>query len=147
MLILGIGCVLRRDDGLGPYVINQLNQLPEVAENTVRAVALAELDIILAPELNGVDLLILVDARADECDDLTLVERIHPTVTPGVVHRISHIVDAAALLRLAHDWYGAAPECYAVLPKGYDFAFGEGLSEKASLSAQEAVSRVQELLS
>ncbi len=146
VLIIGLGCVLRRDDGLGPYIVSLLHDLPEDVENKVRAVALPQLDIVLAPELNGIELLILVDARADERDDLTLVERIHPTVTPGVIHRISHMVDAAALLRLAHDWFGAAPECYMVLPKGYDFSFGEGLSDGAVRAAVNTISTIQGLL-
>jgi hypothetical protein len=50
------------------------------------------------------------------------------------------------LLRIAIDWYGAAPLCYAVMPKGYDFSIGDVVSEKAQTAAAHASGKIIEII-
>ena len=92
------------------------------------------------------DLVILVDARADEDDELVKVRRIEPTDGLSNMPHTSHALGLPDLLYILRDWYGTTPACYAVMPKGYDFSIGEVVSERAQLAAAEARVRIAAIL-
>ncbi|MCL5960124.1 MAG: hydrogenase maturation protease [Chloroflexi bacterium] len=145
-LVIGIGNTLRGDDGLGPVTVAGLETMIAGGDSRVRVLALPQLDVLLAAEMSEVDTVIVVDAREDDNEDVVRVERVEPTPGPLVPHHTSHTIGAAALLRMAQDWYGSAPICYTVMPKGYDFSISENISDGARLAAERARDTIVEIL-
>jgi hydrogenase maturation protease len=140
-----LGNALRRDDGLGPAVVEALANGWEAGPRRVRTLVTPQLEIDLAAELADVAHLILVDARADDRPDDVIVERAEAR-SGSVAPHSTHAVGIPLFLELARDVYGAAPHCYLVMPKGHDFSFGEGLSERALANAALARRAVLDLV-
>ena len=109
----------------------------------VRIVAVPQLDVILASRMREADVVIFVDARSDDSEELVQIERIEPAAGPEYT---SHTISMPTLLRIALDLYGAAPLCYAVMPKGYDFSIGDVVSEKAQTAVAHASSKIIEII-
>lgn len=147
-LIIGCGNTLRGDDGLGSHVIKGLQDMqgPFGADAHICIMAVPQLDIILAPKISEADAIIFVDARIDESEEFVRIERIEPTSGPLILQHTSHAITMPVLLRITLDWYGAAPVCYAVMPKGYDFSIGEFISERARIAAAQAGNKIREIV-
>jgi len=145
-LVIGCGNTLRGDDGLGPYIAEGLQDVVGSDGVDVRIMAIPQLDVILASEMCEADLVIFIDARADDSEELVKIERIEPAVGPMAPHHTSHTISMPVLLRIALDWYAAAPFCYAVMPKGYDFSIGEFVSNSGRIAAAHAKNRIVEIL-
>jgi len=145
-LVIGCGNTLRGDDGLGPYIAEGLQDMVGSDGVDVRIMAVPQLDVILASRMREADVVIFVDARADASEELVKIERIEPAAGPVAPQHTSHTISMPVLLRIAIDWYGAAPLCYAVMPKGYDFSIGDVVSEKAQTAAAHARSKIIEIL-
>lgn len=141
-LVIGYGNTLRGDDGLGPYIAEGLQGVGGV---DIRIMVFPQLDLILASQMGEADFVIFVDARVDDNEELVKIERIEPAA--GSIDQLtSHTMTIPALLRIAFDWYGAAPKCYAVMPKGYDFSIGETISDRGLVAATHARSKIIEIL-
>lgn len=145
-LVVGYGNTLRSDDGLGPQVVQNLENTADISEMDVRILILPQLDIVLALELKGLDMALFVDARVDESEELVTVERIEPASFPVTYFHTSHIMSLPVLLRLALDWNITIPFCYAVKPKGYDFEIGNALSHRGQIAALQAGQEIREIL-
>lgn len=145
-LVIGCGNTLRGDDGLGPYIAEGLQDVVGSDGVDVRIMALPQLDVILACDMSEADIVIFVDARADDTEALVKIERIEPVAGPVTPQHTSHTISMPVLLRIALDWYGAAPLCYAVMPKGYDFSVGETVCDKARIAAAHARNNIIEIL-
>jgi len=145
-LVIGCGNTLRGDDGLGPYIAEGLRDVVGSDGVDVRIMALPQLDVILACDMCEADIVIFVDARADDTEALVKIERIEPVAGPVTPQHTSHTISMPVLLRIALDWYGAAPLCYAVMPKGYDFSVGETVCDKARIAAAHARNKIIEIL-
>jgi hydrogenase maturation protease len=145
-LVIGCGNTLRGDDGLGPYIAETLQNMTDLYGVDVRIVAVPQLDVILASRMREADVVIFVDARGDASEELVKIERVEPAAGPVALQHTSHTISMPVLLRIALDWYGAAPLCYAVMPKGYDFSVGELVSEKAQTAAAHARNKIIEII-
>ncbi len=145
-LVIGYGNTLRSDDGLGPYVVKSLTEKLENTGKNVRILSLHQLDISLSSTVSKSHIVIFVDARADDTSELVTVEKIKPAAIPLTPDSISHTINIPTLLRASIDLFGAAPQCYIVMPKGYDFSFGERISEKAIKSASLARKKIVKIL-
>lgn len=137
-LIIGCGNTLRGDDALGPCIIESLRNDIDRSKSNVSLLAVPQPDIGLLPEIIKADVIIFVDARIDDDEEIVKVERIQPVPGPVRPGHVSHTLGMAGLLRLALDWYGVSPLCYGIMPKGYDFAFGDSLSERARKTVESA---------
>lgn len=144
-LVIGYGNTLRGDDGLGPYIAEGLQSVVGLYGVDVRIMVLPQLDLVLASQMDKAEMVIFVDARVDDNEELVKIERIEPA-TGSIDQPSSHTMNIPALLRIAFDWYGAAPKCYAVMPKGYDFSIGETLSDRGLVAATHARSKIIEIL-
>jgi hydrogenase maturation protease len=144
-LVIGYGNTLRGDDGLGPYIAEGLQSVVGLYGVDVRIMVFPQLDLVLASHMDKAEMVIFVDARVDDIEELVKIERIEPAA--GSIDPLtSHTMNIPALLRIAFDWYGAAPKCYAVMPKGYDFSIGETISDRGLLAATHARSKIIEIL-
>jgi len=145
-LLIGCGNTLRRDDGLGPYIVENMRGEVEQYGMDIQFLAMPQLDIILASQMSKVELVIFVDARVDDSEELVKSESIKPVPGLLVPFHTSHTLTMSMLLRIVQDWYGATPLCHAVMPKGYEFDLSETISDKAQLVVEKTKDRIKEIL-
>lgn len=154
-LIAGFGNQFRRDDGLGPAVVNGLRKhldRPAIDPlddgfddlgHAIDTIVLHQLVPELAETVADYDLLIFVDAHVGSIPELMHEERLDIAYhTPFV----SHQFHPSTVLALAQQIYGRAPQTVLLSLRGYDFDFGEGLSAEAHTLIEPAVKRICELI-
>jgi len=137
--IIGYGNVRRRDDGIGPYVVEQLSR--HLGNETGIALrALHQLDPVLAEELQGAEVVILVDATAEPLERGLLWTRVQPEqqLSPCGMHHLK----PSMLAGLLESLYQRSPTTWLVSVEGNDFGFGEGLSLEAQEKAKRASSEI-----
>ena len=132
LCILGIGNTLRSDDGIGAWVCRRLAHLP--LKNTVIEYA-HQLQTEWLATLSSYDTVILVDARADDGEEV-LFQTLG--VDTGPFTTSSHYLDAGILATLAGGLYTLSPAFRVCSIPGYDFSLGEGLSPGGMQKAEEA---------
>lgn len=154
-LIAGFGNVFRRDDGVGPVVVNavraRLGRAPldslddgfETLGETVDTVVLHQLVPELAETVKDYALLIFVDAHVGNLPEAIREERLAATYTQPFV---SHQFHPSTVLALAQQLYGHAPRAVLLSIRGYDFDFGEGLSPETAALVAPAVERILALI-
>ncbi len=154
-LVAGFGNIFRRDDGLGPVVVNAvrshvgrpaLDALDDGYDDlghSVDTIVLHQLVPELAETVKDYDLLIFVDAHVG-----TIPEDIHEEkLTAGYeAPLVSHQFRPATVLALSQQMYGRAPEAVLLSIKGNDFDFGEGLSAEAASLVAPAAERIIALI-
>jgi hydrogenase maturation protease len=140
-LVVGIGNLLRTDDGLGPLTVSALEEM-DLGGGEVRMMAMPQIDITLASLLASVDYAIFVDARSDNAEDEVKVSRCDRTDQELHLSHTSHSLSIPALIEATHQFYGKSPSCFLVTPKGYDFSIGEILSPQAKRNLRVAAAQV-----
>jgi len=145
-LLVGYGNPYRGDEGLGPHVVDGLRDTIQPYLSEVSIMTLTDLDVTLTSELCRTLLVIFVDARHDRSEELVRVKRVRPCAGSPARHPDSEPMSVPLLLRMALDRYGAAPRCYVVMPKGYDFSESELVSGKAEIAAVHAKNEIMEIL-
>ena len=146
ILVVGYGNTLRGDDGLGPFTVEGLRDVAAVCAVEAQTAVLPQLDVTLASEMSDATLVIFVDARDDADEEPVKVERVFPTAAPLNLRHTSHSLGIPDHLRMAQDWFGSRPACYAVMPKGYDFSLSENISPNAQQTARQARSKIVEII-
>jgi hydrogenase maturation protease len=154
VLIAGFGNAYRRDDGVGRVVVNRvrdrvgrppLDMMDDGFEDVghpVDTVVLHQLVPELAETLAAYDLVVFVDAHVG-----TVAEPVHEEHL-AVSYRtpfVSHQCHPSTVLALTQQMHGRAPEAVLLSLRGYDFDFGEGLSERTAALVPEAVARIMTL--
>ena len=137
--IIGYGNPHRKDDGIGPYVLEQISR--DLGRGTGIALrSLHQLDPVLAEELQGAGVLILVDATVEPLEGGLRWSRIEPKrdLSPRGMHHLEPSVFAGLLESL----YQQSPTMWLVSVQGNDFGFGEGLSLEAQEKAERASSEI-----
>lgn len=132
ILVLGYGNPGRRDDGLGPAVVNAIAAEGWAGVTTWENDQLTIEDAI---DIAAHDVVWFVDAaRGGE-------EPVHEeTVVPALeITFSSHILSPGTLLAIAQREFGAMPEAHLLAIRGYDFSFEEGLTEAAVRNLAHAV--------
>jgi hydrogenase maturation protease len=141
VLIIGIGNVLRGDDGVGPIIAQRLEQL--LPKEVVRVMTCHQLLPELAEDLSRVELAVFVDAA---CDLVPGEVRAVPIESVLESQRAStHDFSPPALLRLAKQLYGRSPRAIVVAVGAESFGYEQALSNAARLAVDVAVQRVTEI--
>lgn len=154
VLVVGFGNLYRRDDGVGPAVVNALRAYqgrpPIDPEDDgfddlgqpLDSLILHQLVPELAQTAAGYDLIIFVDAHVGAWPELLHIEHLQACYKPPLV---SHHIHPCTILQLAQTFTGAARPAGVVLSiRGYDFDFGEGLSEETSAGVAQALALILE---
>ena len=137
--IVGYGNPHRRDDGIGPYIVEQLSgDLGRERDIALRS--LHQLDPVLAEEVQGAEVLILVDATVESVERGVRWTRVEPK--QGLSACDTHHLRPSTLLGLMEALYGRRPTTWLVSVQGGDFGFGEGLSLEAQEKAERATSEI-----
>lgn len=142
VLIIGIGNILRSDDGVG---IVAAQKLEKSLGDQVRVIACQQLTPELAKDLSEVDRVIIIDAEQGNIPGRITVKEIEPG--DHALNSFSHELDPATLLTCSRELYGKCPNAFLVTVTGGTFDFGEGLSQSAAGAMQEVLRHVRDLAS
>jgi hydrogenase maturation protease len=141
VLVIGYGNTLRRDDGAGCLVADEVRSW---ARPNVRALSVFQLTPELADDLSSSQMAIFVDARVDAPSAGVRVEEVVP-LDEGAVSLV-HGITPRSLLRLSLALFGRCPPGWLVSIPAEDFSHGEGLSPLASEGVRSALGAVAALL-
>ncbi len=133
--VIGYGNPHRRDDGLGPYVVNRLCKELHSAPG-IGFCSLHQLDPVLVDELQTADLIILVDATVEELEGGIRWTKVQPGTE--ISSRGTHDLKPSTFLCLLKAFYHRSPATWLVSVQGSDFGFGEGLSPETREKADRA---------
>ena len=140
LFIAGIGNSLRRDDGIGPYIAQQISCLHLQQADTSFPI---ELNVEWLEILARFERVILVDATADRADQVRL-EQVDPAAYQTT--RASHYLDPGTIALLISELFAANTQLYTCSVPGFDFSVGEGLSETGKSKADEAIEILRQWL-
>jgi len=137
--IIGYGNPHRKDDGIGPYVIEQLSR--DFGDGTgITLRSLHQLDPVLAEEVQSAEVLLLVDATVETLERGLRWTRIQPKEDFSASD--THHLHPEGLAGLLESLYQRTPAMWVVSVQGSDFGFGEGLSLEAQEKAERARSEI-----
>lgn len=149
-LVIGFGNTYRRDDGVAYVVLNGIRArlgLPPLDEeddglddlgHPVDTILLHQLVPELADTVAAYDLLIFVDAHVGAIPELVREEELTACYKSATV---SHQVHPCSLLAMADDLHGRQPRGVLLSVRGYDFDFGQGLSDQTEALVPQVVDR------
>ncbi len=132
-LILGWGNPGRRDDGLGPALIDALRplDLPRVELDSNY-----QLQVEDAAQISGFRRVVFADADR-QLDKAYRLESL--AASAGKMSFTTHHVGPSSLLALSRDLFQTEPEAWVLGIRGYEFdEFGEGLTDEARSNLNEA---------
>jgi hydrogenase maturation protease len=144
VFLLGYGNPGRRDDGLGPWIAEELEKRcgPEIAVQAAFQPGLEH-----CAEMRTSRAVIFVDA-ARKGPAAFRVTRLAPWERNGGFRASfsSHIASPAALVSICGESFGASPAAWMIGVRGFDFGAGEGLSRRAERNARLTVAFLDALL-
>lgn len=155
MLIVGYGNASRRDDGVALHIMRRLRKrlgLPpseldggdDDARSDLAMIYVHQLGPELAEMLSQHDLVVFIDAHVEGANWQPVHwQEVIPAYRPSMV---SHHLAPDVLLALCQTLFGRAPRTYVLSVLGHDFDFGDELSAETSVLAEEAVSRLADLV-
>jgi hydrogenase maturation protease len=148
VLVLGYGNTLRRDDGVGVHVAEQLagdpRLVPAIEGGRVIVSTAHQLTPEVALDFAAASLVVLIDADTAELPGSIVVRELTVAGEPGGDERAapgssSHHVGARELLALARELAGASPRAVSIGIGVADLALGEGLSASVEGALPRAV--------
>lgn len=149
ILIFGIGNPGRGDDGLGPALIDRLNNSQTHTEfgNSVCVWELQcefryQLNIEDAYAIKDLDIVVFADAATSGEEAAVLEEAFPSDAIAFTTHRMS----PAAVLALCHELFGRIPKAYILSIRGHHWDIGEGLSPQGAENLEQALDLLREFL-
>lgn len=133
ILVFGYGNPGRQDDGLGPFIAEQIDSLDI---DNVETDAAYQLNIEDAAEIAKYDLVVFVDATIEEGTESFSVRRLFPACE---VTFTSHHIGPESVLAVCQDTFGRVPEALLIGIRGYEFHFREGLTKAAQKNGRKAL--------
>jgi hydrogenase maturation protease len=137
ILVLGYGNPGRQDDGLGPAVVAEIEGL---GWPNVTAYDNYQLNIEDAIDVAAHEIVWFVDA-AKAGPPPYAVSELLPAPT---IEFTSHIVRPEAILAIARQCYGGAPQAFLLAIRGYQFEFVEELTSDATSNLCAALAMLTE---
>jgi len=146
ILVVGYGNPGRRDDGVGHYVAERIEQLTgdvETLHCNVSTLMLHQLGPELAETIKDYDLVIFVDAHSGECAEGMRMVSVESAYCPSA---FTHFMNPGSLLALVMSLYHRKPQAFIVSIRGYDFDFGTELSTETQKWADMAVEQILDMI-
>ena len=147
-LVIGYGNPSRRDDGVALVIINGLRQrlgLRRLEDNDdgfnelghdVDTLFLQQLMPELAETIAPYDRVVFLDAHVGIYPRMIRRVDIEPSTDRAIV---SHHVKPAGLVEIARRLFGHAPRAELISVRGFDFDFGEELTEETAEAARDVI--------
>jgi len=139
VLVLGYGNPGRRDDGLGPAIVEELARLSLPG---VSAESDYQLCLEAAADLAEAEKVVFVDAALEGPEPFQ-VRRLEPSAT---ISFSTHAFGPESLLGVCEEAYHRAPEALLVGVRGYEFDIAEGLSSRAQANSRAALEFITKLI-
>lgn len=143
ILVIGYGNPLRGDDGVGWMAVKQLEGLADPSR--VRVQAVHQLTPELADPISKAELVIFIDAAADQPPGYLSSSVVKCPDRPGA-GPMAHHLTPAGLLGLAQHVFGHAPDGLLFTVGGEDFSHKEGLSPAVKQACDRLVQHVMEII-
>ncbi len=146
IIVIGFGNTLRGDDGIARLVLRELEKrLDKSIDQTtgssrIRLVLKHQIDIIDAEVVSESDVVIFVDAHVSERLNDIDIREITGRETTTV--NVTHISSPEELIVAAKEIYGTTPRAFVCAVRGYDFEFGEQITEPAQRLAHSAAEQL-----
>jgi hydrogenase maturation protease len=133
ILIIGYGNSLRRDDGAGLILAQDLESALLERGLDVERIAVHQLtpDLALPVAADGVAAVVFVDTRVAGAEDGQMDLRIQPLGAEECSQSLGHHVGPTVVLTYARLLYHKSPPAWLLTAPGVDFDHGEGLGEAA----------------
>ena len=133
LFIYGFGNPGRQDDGLGPAIIEKLNNdgIPGITTDSNY-----QLNIEDALPVSQSKAVIFVDASVNADEPFTF-SKIEPSAD---ITFTTHSMSPESVLALCSEIYGHVPDAYVLAIRGYEWEFFEGLTSEAMDNFNEAYS-------
>ena len=141
--IIGYGNPQRRDDGIGPYIVNRLQPLFKHRKD-VHLLALHQLEPDIIDTLKTADTLVFVDASVETLTEGRHWVEVQPELNtmPFLIHQVA----PAFILGLLQCLYHRHPKAWMVSVEGTDFGFGIGLSSGAQKRTERVIGEIAEFV-
>jgi len=139
ILLYGYGNPGRQDDGLGPVLVEEIEQLQFPGVETD---ANYQPQIEDAAQIVQYDLVIFVDTTVEEVDDF-FVRRLEPAKK---ITFTSHLVKPESILAMCEDMYKKIPVAWLIGVRGYEFEYSEGFTDRASVNYKRALDFITYIL-
>ena len=143
ILVYGYGNPGRRDDGLGPELINLVEDW--IKENNLGYVftdSNYQLNIEDASTINDYDIVIFVDATIEQIRDFSMVR----VVPSDKVNFTMHAMDPSFVVDLCQKLYDRTPEAFLLKIRGYEYELQEGITEEAERNLLKAFTHIKKIL-
>lgn len=134
-LVIGCGNPGRGDDGIGPRLVELLEERAWQGSATVDLVAAFQLAPEHAADVAAHAWVVFADAAADGPGPFG----VRPVVPSATAAFTTHIVEPAAVLALAEAGFGSRAAAWLLSVRGLRFGAGEGLSRRAAENLEAAV--------
>ena len=135
VVLVGFGNEFRKDDGLG------LKLLDLIEDERIKKIKVQELSYSLIDDIKDFDIVIFIDASIEGNDlNFKKIER------KEVFSPLTHHVPPEELLIWAEFINKRPYDFYLLSIRGYDFDFGENLSEKARENLQKGLKFLRNFL-
>jgi hydrogenase maturation protease len=147
ILIIAYGNSLRRDDGAGLILAQNLEEALRDRELDVARIAVHQLtpDLALSVAGDTVAAVVFVDTRVATAEDGRLDLQIQPLGAEECAQSLGHHVGPAVVLTYARLLYDKSPPAWLLTAPGVDFHHGEGLSEAARRALDTLPAFLEEL--
>lgn len=132
ILVLGYGNPGRQDDGLGPAVAAEIEQL---GWPNLTAYDTYQLNIEDAMDVAEHDVVWFVDAAKAGPSPYA----VHEIAPASGIEFSSHLMRPEAILAIAYQCYGKSPRAFMLAIRGYEFTFVEALTPGARVNLREAL--------
>ena len=139
LYIVGFGNPQRRDDGIGSYIVRQLESVLKSCD-TIGFLTVRHPEPSIVAELHGADQILFVDATIKVLSNGWQLNRIQPEteMLPYTTHHFTPTV----ILGMIKMLYGQSPPTWVLTVEGCDFGFGRRLTSTAKKRARSAISAI-----
>lgn len=137
ILVIGYGNTLRKDDGIGRYLVEQLSPQPDL-----KILSVHQLTPELAADIAEVKSVIFVDVTISP-ENRIKTQPLTPSLN---LSSLGHSLHPEALLSLTQTLYQTVPIAWWVLIPGEDFTFGETFSPLTQTCIPEGIETLKNLI-
>jgi len=136
--LIGVGNILRTDDGIGAYISNQIENL---RLSGVDCLIVQQLQVELIEDLLHYQTIIIADASLGDSEvDLSPLNRLDAGMAS------SHQIDAGMLFSVAKNIYQKDLDMYICAVKGEDFSIGDKITTAVLARANTAVELIRNFI-
>lgn len=143
LCVVGYGNRQRRDDGAGPWVVEQVRR-QAAASPRVRLLIRPQLEFDLLDELGSAGVVILVDASVERLENGISWDRVDPEKWQAPY--LTHSMEPSFFLSLLGAVHQRLPATWLVSIQGEEFGHGQGLSGPTANRARQVIADLVKII-